>query len=129
VIPHDTIADADAPVRIVIEPTFIRGERGVHYRVRYADEVLIEDTWSPEYDAARALLALGITGKAEVWRDGKVASTMAVDLAAETTIVENANVGPRLGTWTPFSPYSVAPPAAVSGRTGRWVASSEDGLW
>jgi hypothetical protein len=101
-----------------------------HYRVRYADEILIEDTWSPEYDAARALVAKGIAGNVEVWREGKVASTMDVERSAETTIVENANVGPRLGTWTPFSPYSVAPPAAVSGRAGRgWVARSEDGLW
>ena len=40
--------------RIAIEPTDIRGERGCHYRVLYAGEVLIEDTWNPEYDAARA---------------------------------------------------------------------------
>jgi hypothetical protein len=49
--------------RIAIEPTDIRGERGLHYRVHYAGEVLVEDTWSPEYDAARALLALGVTGR------------------------------------------------------------------
>jgi hypothetical protein len=67
---HDSFAN-----RIVIEPTGVRGERGCHYRVLNAGEVLIWDTWSPEYDAARALLALGVTGRVEVWRDGKVVST------------------------------------------------------
>lgn len=117
------------PVRIVIEPTSIRGERGCHYRVLYADEVLIADCWCPEYDAARALVAKGVTGRVEVLRDGKVVSTMDVERVAESTIVENANVGPRLGTWTPFSPYSVAAPAAVSGRPRAWESASEDGRW
>jgi hypothetical protein len=115
--------------RIVIEPTSIRGEHGCHYRVTHDGEVLIEDTWTPEYDAARALVARGVTGRVEVWRDGKVASTMDVERAAGTTIVENSNAGPRLSQWTPFSPYSVAPPAAVSGRPRVLEPAGEDGPW
>ena len=116
-------------VRLAIEPTDIRGERGLHYCVLHAGEVLIEDTWNPEFDAARALVAKGITGKVEVWRDGKVVSVMDVERAAELTIVENANVGPRLAPWVPFSPYSVASPAAVSDRSGVLEPASEDGRW
>jgi hypothetical protein len=115
--------------RIVIEPTGVRGERGCRYRVLYGGEIMIWDTWNPEHDAARALVAKGITGTVEVWRDGKVVSTMDAERAAERTIVENANVGPRLSEWVPFSPYSVAPPAAVSGRPGVLEPASEDGRW
>jgi hypothetical protein len=114
---------------IIIEPTNVRGQRGCHYRVLHAGEVLIEDTWNPEYDAARALVVRGIAGKVEVRRDGKAASTMDVEGAAKLTIVENANVGPRLGRWMPFSPYSVAAPAGVSGRAGVLEPADEDGRW
>ena len=80
--------------RLVIEPTGVRGERGCHYRVLYAGQVVIWDTWNPEYDAARALVALGVTGTVEVWRDGKVASTMDIERVREVTIS-----GERAG-WT-----------------------------
>src|SRR5262245_57606099 len=105
---------------IAIEPTGVRGERGLHYGVHYAGAVLIEDTWNPEYDAARALVAKGIAGKVEVWRGGKAVSTMAVERAAELTIVENANVGPAVGRWKAFADDYVAPPAAVSSCPGAW---------
>jgi hypothetical protein len=45
------------------------GVRGPVYRVLYADEVLLEH-WNPEFEACRALLARGITGKLETWRPG-----------------------------------------------------------
>jgi hypothetical protein len=57
--------------RIVIEPTSIRGERGQYYRVYFEGTVLIEDTWNPEFEACRALVARGITGRLEVWRADK----------------------------------------------------------
>jgi hypothetical protein len=124
--------------RIAIEPTSVRGERGLHYRVLYAGAVLIEDTWNAEYDAARALVAKGIAGKVEVWQDGKAVSAMDAERADELTIVENANVGPRVGPWAPFSPYghqtavssySVPPPAAVSGCPGVLEPADENGRW
>jgi hypothetical protein len=115
--------------RLDIEPTDIRGERGQRYRVLHAGGVLIEDTWNPEFDAARALVALGVTGQAEIWRDGKAVSTMDIEAAAESTIVENASVGPRLSPWMPFSPYSVAPPAGVSGWAGVMEPADADERW
>ena len=75
------------------------------------------------------MVAKGVTGKVEVSRDGKVASTMDVEWAAELTIVENTNAGPRVGAWVPFSPYSVAAPGAVSGRLRVLEPANEDGLW
>ena len=47
--------------RIVIEPTSIRGERGQYYRVYFRDAVLIEETWNPDFEAFRKLVARGFT--------------------------------------------------------------------
>ena len=115
--------------RIVIEPTGVRGERGCHYRVLYGGEIMIWDTWNPEFDAARALVALGVTGKVEVLREGKVASTMDIEGAAKLTIAENAQAGPKVTRHVPFSPGWVPPPAAVSGCPGVLVPAGEDGRW
>ena len=56
---------------IEIEPSHVVGDRGQRYRVTYAGEVLSESTWNPEFQACRAPLARGITGKLQVWRPGK----------------------------------------------------------
>ena len=78
--------------RIVIEPTTIRGDQGQYYRVRYEDEVLIEETWNPELEACRALIARGITGRMEVWRAGKAHADIivpSIEEAARWSVVEN----------------------------------------
>jgi hypothetical protein len=55
---------------ILIEPTTI-GDRGQRYRVTYLGNIIVESTRNPEFDACRALLTRGITGKLEMWRAGK----------------------------------------------------------
>src|SRR5215470_2940663 len=90
--------------RIHIEPTTIRGERGQHYRVSYQGAVLIDDTWNPQLEACRALLARGIGGRLEVWRFGKSHPDMLVpdiSKAAEWTVEENQTSGPRSVWWRP----------------------------
>src|SRR5262245_29278865 len=64
------MANAAINHRIVIEPATIRGDRGQYHRVYFQDGVLIEDTWNPEFEACRALVARGVTGRLEVWRAG-----------------------------------------------------------
>jgi hypothetical protein len=44
-----------------------RGERGQYYLVYFEGAVLIEDTWNPEFEVCRALVARGVTGRLEVW--------------------------------------------------------------
>jgi hypothetical protein len=90
--------------RIDIEPTTIRGKRGQRYRVHYEGAVLIHETWNPEFEACRALMARGITGRLEVWRLSKSHPDMLVpDIAkaAEWTVVENESHGPRFARWEP----------------------------
>jgi len=77
--------------RIYIEPTTIRGERGQYYRVHYKGAVLIDETWNPELEACRALMARGIVGRLEAWRFGKDCPTIFIpDIAkaAECTVEE-----------------------------------------
>jgi len=62
---------ADRIVRVEIEPISIHGERGQHYRVWHEGSVLIEDTWTPEFETCRALRARGIRGKLQTRRRGK----------------------------------------------------------
>ena len=62
--------------RIQIQPTTIRGERGQYYRVHYDGSVLIDETWNPELEACRALLARGIVGQQGRPNPGQVAVKM-----------------------------------------------------
>ena len=92
--------------QVYIEPTTIRGARGQYYRVHYQGAVLIDETWNPELEACRALLARGIVGRLEVWRFmfGKDHPNMVVpDIAkaAQWTVVENEKSGPRFARWKP----------------------------
>jgi hypothetical protein len=90
--------------RIYIEPTTIRGERGQHYRVHYEGALLIDETWNPECEACRVLLARGIVGRLETWRFGKSHPDMLVPniaKAAEWTVGENEDSGPRFVRWRP----------------------------
>jgi hypothetical protein len=47
------------------------GEREHRYRVTYEGQTLIASCRVPGLDARRALLAMGITGRLEMWRPGK----------------------------------------------------------
>jgi hypothetical protein len=66
---------------------------------------LIESSRVPALEACRALLALGITGKLEVWRPGKAWPDMQLDIeeGAKLTVIETEKEGPRFGWWRPFS--------------------------
>jgi hypothetical protein len=113
--------------RIQIEPTTIRGERGQYYRVHYEGAVLIDETWNPELEACRALLARGIVGRLEVWRSGKSHPDMLVpDItkAAQWSVEESGKRGPHFVRWRPrpedvprnaVSSSAPFPPAAVLG--------------
>ena len=89
---------------IFIEPITVRGERGQRYRVHYQGAVLIDETWNPELETCRALLARGIVGPLEAWRFGKDQPDMLIpDIAktAELTVEESEKSGPRFVRWKP----------------------------
>jgi hypothetical protein len=90
--------------KVWIEP-HRKGGGGYRYRIKLGDRVLMESSRVPTYDACRALLALGITGRLEVWRPGSAHPAMLVpdiERAAGYTVIENEKIGPVLGKYSPF---------------------------
>jgi hypothetical protein len=88
--------------RIFIECTG-HGQTGAHYRVTGENgRVLVARSRVPEFDAARVLLAEGVTGELEIWRPAGTSPAMRLDIgkAAEHTVVEGATIGPVIRRWT-----------------------------
>jgi hypothetical protein len=106
---------------VVITPTS-QGKRGQRYQVAYLGSLLIESALNPEFDACRALLAQGITGKLAVWRRGSEFPAMTLDIerAAGLTVSDTDAGGLRIVSWRPFSAEDApdaVPSRAVGART------------
>ena len=88
--------------RIYLEPASL-GERGQRYRVIHKGVTLIEGSRNPEFDACRALLALGITGPLESWHKDAHFAAMFLDIekGARLTVQESEHIGPRFISWSP----------------------------
>jgi hypothetical protein len=101
-------------------------ERSQRYRTTYLGSILIESSRNPEFDACRALLARGVTGKLRVWRSGRASADMCLDIERGTglTIRETDDRGLRLVRWEPFS-ADQAPNAILSGRVESRTADRE----
>jgi hypothetical protein len=113
--------------RVELEPIGLT-EQGQRYRVTYHGETLVEGRRNPIFDACRALLARGITGRLEVWRRGKTSADMQLDIerGAGLAICETATESLRVVPWRPWrarpditsqdavSRRSVQPPAAAN---------------
>lgn len=88
----------------------------------YAGETLVEGRRNPIFDACRALLARGITGRLEVWRQGKTSADMQLDIerGAGLAICETATESLRVVPWRPWQPRpDTASPNAVSRRSAQ----------
>jgi hypothetical protein len=90
-------------------------ENGLRYRVTYAGETLVEGRRNPIFDACRALLARGITGRLEVWRQGKRSADMQLDIerGALFAIWETTTLSLRLVPWHPWWRTDDVDPNAV----------------
>jgi hypothetical protein len=97
--------------KIIIAPIGSIGRRGQLYRACTSDgAVLVEASRNPEFDACRALLARGITGRMETWRVGCPYPCMHLDIAcgAKLTVLENATCSPRLVNWSPLTEEAIS---------------------
>jgi hypothetical protein len=112
--------------RIVTEPVSI-GTRGQHYSVHHDGTLLLASTRLPEFDAARALQAKGLSGRLEVWRKGANHLAMFLDIqkAAALSIEESDKTGPRITRWQPRlegvgenAISTIGSTSGVSARTG-----------
>ena len=103
---------------ILIEPVTC-GVQGQRYRVTYLGRVLLDRVREPLFDACRALAAKGIAGRLEMWRPGRTAPDMAVEIGqgARVAVAETAGHGPVFRQWQPFA--AVAEQCAFPAVTGR----------
>jgi hypothetical protein len=83
--------------------------------VTYAGETLVEGRRNPIFDACRALLAWGITGRLEVWRRGRTSADMQLDIerGARFAIRETTTLSLRLVPWHPWWRTDDVDPNAV----------------
>ena len=81
--------------------------RGALYDVTYEGRVIVTDSTEPCLDGARALKALGYSGKLELWDDitPYVRLTADINTTAKKTIREGDEL-PRLVEYVPFAPRS-----------------------
>ena len=75
-----------------LHPHWVGGEAGYVYSVIYDGKLLVERSRDPECDAARALVARGITGKLSLCdgKTGKPRTMIDVEKAAKLTVEEAA---------------------------------------
>lgn len=73
-----------------------------HYSVRFEGAELVCDSFDPEFDACRALLDKGITGRLETWREGTPYPCMILDIERAAKLHTGTN---KFGTPT-FQKYS-----------------------
>jgi hypothetical protein len=72
------------------------------YDVEFDGELIVKNSKDAECDAARALLAKGITGKITVVdaKTGKPRTIVNIEKAAKVTVSETQSHGPRFVKWT-----------------------------
>lgn len=119
-------------IKIYIEPTHHAVNRGPCYCAwlgSQTGEPIIESSTQPFLDAARVLLARGITGPAELWDSVLPYARMRGDIAAlaELTVTEGDDP-PRFSRWKPFAPRRVWSKTAESGEEVGWAGLQKQPL-
>jgi hypothetical protein len=73
------------------------------WSVAYAGAVIVASSPDPEHDAARALLALGLTGRMETWSEGRTSPRVIGDIErmAGFRMTEEDQQGLRRVKWRP----------------------------
>jgi hypothetical protein len=84
-------------LRARLHPLWVGGRDGYRYSVLFDGNLLVDRSRDPECDAARALLAKGITGKLTMLdgKSGRPRTITDIEKAARLTVEETASM-PRL---------------------------------
>ena len=75
------------------------------YDVTFDGEVIVARSRGPECDAARVLLARGVTGSIVILdaNTGKHRTTVNIEAAANLTVSESRRQSPRFAKWKPYA--------------------------
>ena len=97
-----------------LHPKWVGGRDGYRYSILFDGKLLVENSRDPEFDAARALVAKGITGKLTMLdgKTGKPRTIIDIEKAARLTAEE----GPNAPRFRRFRGVEEAPHTAESGR-------------
>ena len=81
-----------------LHPKWVGGRDGYHYSVLFDGKLLVENSRDPECDAARALRAMGHTGKLTMCdgKSGRPRTIIDIEKAAQLTVSEESRDGLRL---------------------------------
>lgn len=92
-------------IKARVHPVWAGGKAGYLYSVIYDGKLLIERSRDPEHDAARALHAMGLTGKLTLLdgKSGVPRSVVDIERAAKLTMTERIRGGLSAVAWVPFS--------------------------
>jgi hypothetical protein len=84
------------------------------YNVIFKGETIVSNSRVPECDAARFLLAKGITGQLTMLdsKTGKPRTSIDIEKAAKLTVLENERSSPRFVKWSPWPEIAHKPDAA-----------------
>lgn len=87
-----------------LHPIWVGGRDGYRYSVLFDGKLLVERSRDPECDAARALLAQGLTGKLTMLdgKTGKPRTIIDIEKAAKLTVREDRRRGPMFVKWKPM---------------------------
>ena len=109
-----TMIDTITRIYLDLPPKILRPDKdngyspgAPHYRARLGGpdgEIIAEHTPTPFFDAARKLLARGITGTLEMWDTERPYARLRGDIAemAKLTVIETDMVGPYIARHRPF---------------------------
>lgn len=106
----EAMPSATSTTKIIICPTCL-DKRGQNYLVSIEGQTLIAKTRNPTADACRRLVALGRSGRLEVWREGRIFPCLVIaDIgkAAGMTVAENTAHGPRFAPYQAFAASTLA---------------------
>jgi hypothetical protein len=104
-----------------------RSSKGLLWNIVYADKVIIERARMPALDVCQYLLAIGITGKLLVYRNGQHQFTISdIKRGARCTVTEGSTKGLTLEPYKAF-PGGAAEDNDWAKSTGMPVAASPGG--
>ncbi len=101
----EALPSAASTMKIFIRPTSL-DKLGQNYLVSFEGQTIIEKTRNPTADACRRLVALGNSGRLEVWGNGEPFARLIIrdiETASGLTISENTAHGPRVAAYQPFN--------------------------
>lgn len=75
---------------------------GQRWQVTIDGQILIDRARDPEHEAARLLLARGLTGRMLTYVGGRPSMILSIEAAAGFTIIEGSATSLRRTKWQPF---------------------------